>query len=189
MKYSIAESARKVGLTRKTLYKHIKKKPISVEKDDNGNPQIDASELIRVYGDRFRPEEGTPKETGQGGIPSTEVAKADNQAEIDLAILKERVRHLEEQRDQFKDLYEHERTERQNSTKLLTDQREKQNQWELSLEQLKQQMLEREQGASKELEDFKRETKRRLIAYKRALQKERDKTFWERLFKSKRAHR
>lgn len=98
MKYSIAESARKVGLTRKTLYKHIEKKPISVEKDENGNPLIDASELIRVYGDKFRPEGEAPKETGQGGIPSTAVSTTQN--DVDLAVLQERLKNTEEQRDQ-----------------------------------------------------------------------------------------
>ena len=75
MKYSISEAARIVGVTRKTLYKHIEKKPISTEKDDNDRPVIDASELMRVYGDQCNfdrakaglaaKEEGTAKEMRQ----------------------------------------------------------------------------------------------------------------------------
>ncbi len=75
MKYSISKAAKIAGITRKTLYKHIEKKPISVEKDDNGRPIIDASELIRVYGDKckFDTEEGN-KDTSQSIHPPTEVS-------------------------------------------------------------------------------------------------------------------
>ncbi len=78
MKYSISEASRIVGITRKTLYKHIKKKPISVEKDENEKPIIDASELVRVYGDqcRFDNEEGN-KETGKNTQGSTEVSSTE----------------------------------------------------------------------------------------------------------------
>ncbi len=40
-----------VGISRMTLYKYIKSGLISVEKDQLGKPKIDASELIRVFGD------------------------------------------------------------------------------------------------------------------------------------------
>lgn len=50
MKYTVIEAAKIVGITRQTIYRHIEKKPITTEKDDEGNIFIDASELIRVYG-------------------------------------------------------------------------------------------------------------------------------------------
>lgn len=183
MKYSIAESARIAGVTRKTFYKHIDKRGISIEKDENDNPLVDASELIRVYGDKCRFDREKPKDTGLGAEQYTPVSTPN--VPLELAILQERLNNLEEQRNQYKELYEQERQERQNGMRLLTDQREKQNQWEKSFEQLRQQVLEREQGALKELETFKKETTRKLVLYRRALQAERDKTVWQKLFAPK----
>ncbi len=50
-KLTITEAAKVVGISRMTLYKYIKSGIISVEKDQLGKPKIDASELIRVFGD------------------------------------------------------------------------------------------------------------------------------------------
>lgn len=179
MKYSKSEAARRIGYNRKTLDKHIKTKGITVEQDLNGNPQIDASELIRVYGDRFRPE-GTTQQTPEEGATNTPTVPTPN-AEIQVAVLKKEVELLEQQRDQFKDLYEEERAERQGSQKLLTDQREKQNAWERSFEELKQQIADQDYNAKRELARFKEKADQEMLRYRRALVVERNKGFMERL--------
>ena len=53
MRYTVIEAAKIVGKSRQTIYRHIEKKPITTEKDDDGNVYIDASELLRVYGDNI----------------------------------------------------------------------------------------------------------------------------------------
>ncbi len=51
-KVTISEAARLVGLARQNLYKnYINEGKISVERDSLGNPKIDTSELIRVFGE------------------------------------------------------------------------------------------------------------------------------------------
>ena len=50
MKYTVIQAAKITGKSRQTIYRHIDAKPISVTQDDDGNQLIDASELIRVYG-------------------------------------------------------------------------------------------------------------------------------------------
>lgn len=187
MKYSISEAARIVGITRKTFYKHIDKKGISMEQDDNGNPLVDASELIRIYGDRctFDTEEQQPrphKELGAAKSASDNTPKADA---VELAVLKERLSNVEQQRDQLEKLYEQEREERKAGTRLLADQRSKQDNWERSFSELKAQIAAQENYGKKELESFKEETERKLRLYRRALQAERNKGLWERLFPAK----
>ena len=54
MKVNISKAAEMVGVTRATFYRHIEKKGITVGEDADGNPQVDVSELIRVYGDRVK---------------------------------------------------------------------------------------------------------------------------------------
>ena len=47
--FTITEAARQTGLTRAAIHKAIKSGRLSATKDDNGNFQIDAAELFRVY--------------------------------------------------------------------------------------------------------------------------------------------
>ena len=64
MKVTITKAAKLAGVTRGTFYTHIEKKGITVEKDEEGKPRIDVSELIRVYGDNIK-------------IPDTSVVQAE----------------------------------------------------------------------------------------------------------------
>ena len=51
-KVTVSEAARLVGLARQNLYKnYINQGKISVDRDHLGNPKIDTSELIRVFGE------------------------------------------------------------------------------------------------------------------------------------------
>lgn len=51
-KLSISEAARRAGVSRPNLYKrYIKPGLLTVEQDTQGNPQIDTSELLRVFGE------------------------------------------------------------------------------------------------------------------------------------------
>lgn len=180
MKYNITQAARIVGITRKTFYNHIEKRGISVERDTDGKQLIDASELIRVYGDKccFDEPEKQP-DAGQG--TQRETAGNNSDALTRIAVLEERLSHTELQRDHFERLFEQEREERKTGTRLLADQRSKQEKWESAFEQLQQQVA-RENEALKELQDFKLETTRRLMLYRKALKAERSKTLWQRLF-------
>ncbi len=116
MKVTISKAADMVGVTRATLYRHIDKKGISVEKDDDGNPKIDVAELIRVYGDRVRqtddqqPDNDNDTQTGsqtsqhytaqnvQGRGPVQQrfdLQRGAQDTRVELEILRERMRHME----------------------------------------------------------------------------------------------
>lgn len=49
MKLSLLQAANQVGMTKVGLYKAIKKGTISGQKNDQGQWEVDASELFRVY--------------------------------------------------------------------------------------------------------------------------------------------
>ena len=65
-KYTITAAHRITGKSRTTLQKHLKKGKLSCEETDDGIKLIDASELIRVYGDAcdFTREEGLATSAG-----------------------------------------------------------------------------------------------------------------------------
>ncbi|WP_367389098.1 hypothetical protein [Lewinella sp. LCG006] len=112
MKVNKSEAAKMVGITRATLYSHIEKKGITVEEDRDGNPVIDVSELIRVYGDKVKLAEDGPalnsdhtpkieqtiqrytpeaKQPIQNNTPHNTV----NHTLAEIEVLKERIRNLE----------------------------------------------------------------------------------------------
>ncbi len=51
--FTITEAAQQAGLTRAGIHKAIKAGRLSATKNDNGNYQIDAAELFRVYNQKF----------------------------------------------------------------------------------------------------------------------------------------
>ncbi|WP_141738599.1 hypothetical protein [Acidithiobacillus caldus] len=51
-KVTVTEAARLVGLTRQHLYRaYITKGKLSIDRDFNGRPMVDTSELLRVFGE------------------------------------------------------------------------------------------------------------------------------------------
>lgn len=48
---TISEAARRVGIARSTLLRHIKNGNVSKAIGKDGKPRLDTSELLRVYGD------------------------------------------------------------------------------------------------------------------------------------------
>ena len=114
MKVSISKAADMVGITRATLYRHIDKKGISVENDADDNPKIDVAELIRVYGDRVKPDGHSRKEdsnetddTIQGKQDYTPRSNSDVGVEIE--VLRERIDNLQNERQQSREERERER--------------------------------------------------------------------------------
>ena len=193
MKHSISEAARIVGVTRKTFYKHIDKKSISVEKDDNDNPVIDASELIRVYGDQCNFE--YDKDTQSRGA-STQIDTAlPMQSTESLAIVQKELELLQKQRSDEKDALEEQidylrqkldesTSEQRKLTALLTDQREKEDKgqaWEKSLKALEARIANQEKAARAQNEE-RQKILQQNRALKAALSKEKNKTVWQRLF-------
>lgn len=87
-KHSISEAARTWGKGRKTIQRHIASGKLSKEDDAKGNPVIDTSEMVRVY--------GPPKMTQEQKVRQTESVTqldapndaSDTVSEIELLKLK-----------------------------------------------------------------------------------------------------
>lgn len=50
-KLNLSQAAKAVGKNRVTIWRHINSGKLSAEKDRDGNPLVDTSELLRVYGE------------------------------------------------------------------------------------------------------------------------------------------
>lgn len=144
MKYTVIQAAKIVGKTRQTIYRHIDSKPISVTKDDDGNQLIEASELIRVYGNNIdfeavnsdKPKDVTSNKL-QDVTPKTPAIPPSMEDQIKLVKLEAQIETLkaqleskEDETTYIKQLLEEEKAERKAANNLLEDHREKESQWE-----------------------------------------------------------
>ncbi|MEM6801259.1 MAG: hypothetical protein AAF696_07630 [Bacteroidota bacterium] len=133
-KVSITQAAKLVGVTRSTMHKHIDKKGITVDRDEEGkNPKIDVSELIRVYGNTLKSPDEVAQEAAKKGHPLQD--NTPSNTVIQTEILKERLSILERERDRernqlllqidnLKESLSEAQEQQKKITLLLTDQRE-----------------------------------------------------------------
>lgn len=196
MKHSISEAARIVGVTRKTFYKHIDKKSISVEKDDNDMPVIDASELVRVYGDQCDFEyDKKDKDTGQDTNKGKQESTAVSSEKDDDAVLKKEIEliraQLSSERESFEEQIDYLRkklddsdSETRKLTAMITDQRsqtDKSERWQKSLKALESRIANQEKVAREHKEE-RHKILRQNQALKKALSQEKNKSFFQKLF-------
>lgn len=202
MKYSISEASRVVGVTRKTLYKHIDKKPITVEKDNNDRPVIDASELIRVYGDQCKfdfdsgsddTEKSKHQSTEVSNSKSTEIAVIKKELELVRGQFRSEKENFEEQIDYLRKKLDEANGESRKLTAQITDQREKVDrteEWDRAIKALEERIANQEKIA-KQKEEREEKLRREQVALKKALEAEKkkleaekNKSVWKKLFGS-----
>ena len=172
--FNISAVHRLTGKARSTISNHLKAGKVSYILDDDGNKLIEASEIIRVYGDVLELD-------GDGKI-KTKTDRSVNRAEVkgdasehSQAMLQLEKMERERERKQLQETIENLRTDLEKSqdresraTLLLENQSSESDRW------LKQMAEIEKRIANQELE-----TKR----YRRALIEERNRGFWKRLFR------
>lgn len=126
------DAAQRVGRSKSTILRDIRKGKLSAARDDQGNYQIDRSELARVYGgdaadadhdprhDAPRP---APDDAADAAMTRPDLAVFQVSLEAAQALAEEREKTIADLRDRL-DQSERERIEAQSKlTAVLTDQR------------------------------------------------------------------
>lgn len=202
MKYTVIQAAKITGKSRQTIYRHIESKPISVTQDDDGNQLIDASELIRVYGDSLnfdalneKTEENETVTKQPNVTPVEQVVTPSNDTQIELVELNAKVEALksqlqakEDENDFIKKLLEEEKAERKAANNLLEDHRGRESKWDQQFRAIEQRLAnqekqakEREEKEEKLLNENKR-VKQAYVKKKKELEAEQSKGFFQKLF-------
>ena len=99
VKLSISEAARRAGVDRATIQRKVREGKLSKENDESGRPLIELSELARVYPAALAGAQGPRSDAQQ--LRAVDESSDFSRLEIELAVLQERVRSLERERDQF----------------------------------------------------------------------------------------
>ena len=195
-KVNISQAAEMAGVTRATFYRHIDKKGISMEKDEDGNPLVDISELARVYGHRLKPLDNNTatKDTHDTALNTTQTSG------MEVGRLEDKIKHLEELRENDKlanekhikqlesqlEYIQNSLTKAQdNQTKLTLMLEHKENEgagdWQNALKNLELRIANQEKE-NKEEQERAQKILRQNQALKKALEEEKNKSFWQKLF-------
>lgn len=187
-KYSISAASRMTSKSRTTIKKHLAEGKLSYGLDANGAKVIDVAELMRVYGNDLKLEEGSdvPQKPGtspaESGSGSRDVKLLQEQLDREI---RERVREREQYREQVAHLQQtlalaqegHNR-----ATLLLEKQPRASGEWEQGLKALEEKLSAQEQRMQNEIREIKENASRRIARYKQALAQERERGFWNRLW-------
>lgn len=187
-KYNISAVNRITGKSRTTITQHIKTGKLSAENDANGNKVIDAAELIRVYGDlcHFDAEQGRgtngPKSQPMESHPSQDLKRLQEQLDREVT---ERTRERQQYREQVEHLQEaltRAQDGQNRVTLLLENQAKGAGEWKQAFQVIEQRLTEQQRKTEKEITELREAAKQKIAGYKKALEEERQKTFWQRLW-------
>lgn len=189
-KYSISAANRITGKSRTTIARHISTGTLSCESDSNGTKLIDASELIRVYGDAcdFAREQAKTTQTTeqhQETVPSNQSVHLQTMLDREIA---ERARERDQftqQIDYISEALAKSQEGHNRATLLLQDQSKRGGDWQQALNSVEARIADEQTKARRELMEFRKSAKEQLSHYKRALDEERRKTLWQRIWRNK----
>ena len=193
MKVTMKEAEALVPVSRTTLYNDKKAGTFSVEKNAKGRTVIDTSELQRVYGELNLTSEPSSNvqldsKSTKSNPKKTSISQNSTEVTVELEVLKERIKHLEEiklerqrDREQFEERFEKMQAtldkalENQNKTTLLLEHYTKEDgkgdNWKIELEKMEKRI------ANQELEALEKQKK-----LEEALELEKHKSFLHKLF-------
>ncbi len=120
---TISEAARRVGIARSTLLRHIKNGKVSKVIGKDGKPWLDTSELLRVYGDLKNSDTGDTSNTLHQNHSALQVDTGDRYTEkdIEIATLRAELKAAIERSDEFKEERDEWRGVAKKGQALLTD--------------------------------------------------------------------
>ena len=208
MQVTISQAAKMAGVSRATIYNDIESGTLSVENGPKDRKMVNVSELERVYKTLKNPEPEEDSNTEQ----SSQNRNIDKRNTDQVAVLQERLeaqrkqtqllenmltREQEERKrereatkefqEYFKSQIENQAESIKNFTRLLEDQRNQEGngaggKWEKSLKAMEERITNQEAQARKEIEEIKKNSQRQVMQYKTALEVEKNKPLWKRLF-------
>lgn len=120
---TISEAARRVGVARSTLLRHIKNGKVSKAIGKDGKPSLDTSELLRVYGDLKVSDAGDTSDTLHSNYSTLQVDTGNRYTEkdIEIATLRAELKAALERADEFKEERDEWRGVAKKGQALLTD--------------------------------------------------------------------
>jgi len=185
------KAAELAGVSRRTFYNHIPQRKISMTVDGEGDEKIDVSELERIYGkETIAKNLKKLSDEKEEGVSSRESTRANSQGSVkyELLLLEERIKSLEESKQQLETFNRRERDQLQDEIGNLRDNLKKAQDHQSQLSLLLTHQNEGESRGDKqdhkmqELEKTVQDLKKMNGRVLHELKAERSKGFFKKLF-------
>lgn len=123
---TISEAARRVGIARSTLLRHIKNGKVSKVIGKDGKPSLDTSELLRVYGNLKITDVGDTSDTlhQNQSLVQVDIDDRYTKNDIEIASLRAELKAALERSDEIKEERDEWRGVAKKGQALLTDARQ-----------------------------------------------------------------
>jgi len=190
MKLTLGQASKEAGISKPSLSAAIKKGRLSAYKNDAGTYEIDPAELFRVYPRKAN----TNMEANTNTLPLTNPRKLTEKGDIGhvlglllverdkLIVEKERaIERLEDEKDKIRDDLQDQKEQTKRMTQLLEHKSSGGGEWEKSLKALENRISNQERTA-KETAEKEQKIIRQNRELKKALDEERNKSFFKKLF-------
>lgn len=164
---------------------------LSYELDDRGNRLIDASELVRVYGDACdfdqaepatqKPSRSIANDTGQGDQPlHSQLTSVQQQLESETKERQREREHFQQQIEHLQEALKLAQEGHNRATLLLENRSEGAGDWEKSFRRLEERLANQEKRTEQEREEIE-QVKKQAVRYKQAYEAEKSKSIWQKL--------
>ena len=173
-KYNFTQAGLRIGKSRSTISRAVQKGKLTVELDDSGNKMIDASEMIRVYGDQFNPEIDNQQEEST----STSQRQFEELQSQLASQYEQRITDLKEVNEQLLLRLE----DAHKTTQLLESRYTEKQDWETLVETKTAQLAN---DTEKRIAAIKKEHREETQLWRQRAYHERDKSWWKKLFQKK----
>jgi len=119
---TVSDAAKRVGVSRQTIFKAIKQGKLSATTSHDGIKQVDVSELLRVYGRLLSPEESAQTAANRAHQSRGDSATASLQLELERAkfMLERKDFELDQMRQRVDELRERERAATEEKLRLFS---------------------------------------------------------------------
>lgn len=185
MNISPAEAIRQFNVSKPTLYSDMKDGKLSYSLDDRKRRKINISELDRIYQKREGDNKGSSNSTVNltPGNTQSDVNSAALEKEIEY--LKREVQSKEQETEKWQAAFDKAQATADKITALLTDKTQEKDsgagEWDKSLKTLENRISNQEKTA-KDTAEKEQKIIRQNRALKKALDEERNKSFFKKLF-------
>jgi len=125
---NMSQAAQAAGITRRTLYNHVKQGKVTTSRDEKNNPVVDVSELIRAYGNVSLSVKKIPTMTHRKNTQENFSSEQLQAMQKEIAELKRAVTHMLEDktaRESERKQYEEERRKYQEEISALNEKLER----------------------------------------------------------------
>jgi hypothetical protein len=183
-----AEALRRYDVSKPTLYSDMSEGKLSFKFDDRKKRKIDVAELDRIYAKRpdtaTTPTQNSVKLAADNTVSNVNYTPQEvERLQQEIGYLKREIQVRQSETEKWQEAFDKAQATADKITALLENKSGSgAGEWEKALKALEERIGSQDAQARKEIEEIKKNSQQQVLRYKTALEAEKRKPFWKKLF-------